>query len=360
MSGDGLQAMDTEPSSSDIADARARIGKENLVSFVIVASGDIGIDVPEVEGIAKLAASTFDFYELLIVAARPAQDWRAAMAQAAARVTHLRVITIDVAMEYEELALATQRFAIGDIVATVYPGEVTPAELDRMIGLCAAGEHDVVRAVHAAGASGLVDQIAAQLVGRALRLATGRDLAAFPARAQVVTRAALTRLETMGGTLRFFRVLDLPDQFSEGRIELAAPPRRRLLATPGRRLRQTALLVSTAAPRLILGLALLCLALSLTSAAYTGYALLAWALIPDVADGWTSTSVILSLFFCANFAVLAVICLGLLQLLRQGAPDPVNTLASETGGGERFGVAERLNVEREVADAASSSAGGAR
>lgn len=360
MGGDGFPAAGSDPSALAIADASARIGKENLVSFVIVASGDLETDAPEIARLATLATAKFDYHEILIVAARPAPGWRAAMAETAAQVAHLRVITIDVPMEYEELALATLRFAIGDIVATVYPGEVTPDELDRMIGLCAAGGHDLVRAVHAAGASGLAEQVASRLVGQALRLATGRELAAFPARALVVTRAALTRLETMGGTLRFFRVLDLPDQFSEARIELAAAPRRRLLATPGRRLRLTAVLVSTAAPRLILGLALLCLALSLASAGYTIYALLAWAILPDIADGWTSTSVILSLFFCANFAVLAVICLGLLQLLRQGAPDPVNTLASETGGGERFGGAERLNVEREAADAAAGSAGGLR
>lgn len=327
------------------AAALARVGRENLVSLLLVASGDIAADRAELARLADHAAARFDFHEIVVAAARPGPDWRRAMAAETGRVAHLRIVTIDLAMDYEELAAAALRFPIGDLVASLWPGEVGPAELDRMLGLCAAGGHDLVRARHAPEAARPADRLADRLGRFGLRLAAGHETVAFPARAVVLTRAALTRIETAGGALRFFRVLALPDRLAAGGVLLPTPPRRPLLGTLGRRLRLAALVVSSAAPRLVLGLALLCLALCLGSAGYTLYALLAWAVLPDIAPGWTSTSVVLSLFFCANFAVLGVLCLGLLRLLGQGAGDPVAAHAAETGGGDLFGRGDRLNVE---------------
>ena len=63
------------------------------------------------------------------------------------------------------------------------------------------------------------------------------------------------------------------------------------------------------------------------------------------APGWTSLSIVLSLLFSANFGVMAAICLGLLQIIRQSTPDPVELFTTELSGGDLFQRGDRLNVE---------------
>jgi hypothetical protein len=54
---------------------------------------------------------------------------------------------------------------------------------------------------------------------------------------------------------------------------------------------------------------------------------------------------VFSLLFGANFGVLAAICLGLLQLIRQTAPDAVDLFTTELSGGDFFHNSNRLNVD---------------
>jgi hypothetical protein len=318
---------------------------DTLVSLLLIASGDPAADLGETRRLAEQAAARYEFHEIVVAVSRPSPAWRAAMLAEAGQLPRLRIVTIDIAMDYEELLIAALRFPIGDVVACLWPGEARPEELDRLLEAALTGRADIVRGVWAQRSLSRRGRWSAALLRRAGRLVTGRDVAEYPARAIALTRAALNRLDSLGGSLRFFRVLDLSGQFQEAQVELVGSPRRGLLDMPGERVRLVALLVSASAPRVVLGFALVCLALSLGSAAYTAYALLAWVLLPQVADGWTSTSVVFSLLFCANFAVLSALCLGLLELLRRNVRDPVAALATETGSGDRFGIGGRLNVE---------------
>ncbi len=117
--------------------------------------------------------------------------------------------------------------------------------------------------------------------------------------------------------------------------------------------------ISSSAGRLVQWLALVCAALSVGSMIFAGGAFITWLVLDDIATGWTSLSIVLSLLFSANFGVMAAICLGLLQIIRQSTPDPVELFATELSGGDLFLRSNRLNVEAATEDdqAAKGEAG---
>lgn len=325
--------------------AYRRLRAENLISFVIVSSVDTDADLAALTAMSDFAAGRFDYYEIIVAAARPSGAWQEQVRQAAARLRNVRIVLIDSPMEFEDLAQAGLRFSIGDLVACVYPGEVSEDELEAMIRTAATGGTDIVKAFFRRADHPATERLAAGIIRFVLKLITGREIQAFQARAFVVSRALLTRMHTVGGAYRFFRLFDLSAIVSEGRIESAAPPRRGILHRFAEKVRLASILISTSASRLILWLALVCAALSLLSGAFGVGALVVWLVMDTVAEGWTSLAMGLSVLFAANFGVMAAICLGLLQIIRQGTPDAIELIASEVSGGELFQHNNRLNVE---------------
>ena len=169
-------------------------------------------------------------------------------------------------------------------------------------------------------------------------------------RAFAMNRTALTRLQTIGGAMRFFRLFDLSGLVNEGRMELDTPLRRSVLGGFGEKLHIASMLISSSAGRLVQWLALACAALSVGSMIFAAGAFFIWLLLEEVAPGWTSLSILFSLLFSANFGVMAAICLGLLQIIRQSTPDPVELFATELSGGDLFQRSNRLNVEAATDD----------
>ena len=52
-----------------------------------------------------------------------------------------------------------------------------------------------------------------------------------------------------------------------------------------------------------------------------------------------------SSLFAANFGVLGALCLGILQLIRQAAPDEADVFSQEISGGDLIFRDDQLNVE---------------
>ena len=333
------------PAAAGADDAYRRLRAENLVSFVIVSSGDVGTDQAALTAIGAFADGRFDYYEIIIAASRPSGAWQGRVRQAAAELRNVRIVLIDSPMEFEDLAQAGLRLSIGDLVACLYPGEVAEDELEAMIRTAATGDTDVVKAFFRRSDHPASERLAAGIIRFALKLITGREIQTFQARAFVVSRALLTRMHTVGGAYRFFRLFDLSTIVRERRIESATPPRRGILHRFAEKMRIASILISTSASRLILWLALVCVVLSLLSGAFGVGALVIWLVLDTVAEGWTSLAMGLSVLFAANFGVMAAICLGLLQIIRQGTPDAIELVTSEISGGGIFQHDNRLNVE---------------
>jgi hypothetical protein len=347
-----------EPGPAVSAEFR-RLCRENLISLIIVSCRDAGRDRAEAIAVSAFAAAHFDYHEVLVVAAAPGPDWIAAMRDLGADLPDLRVVIVDGRLGYEDLSILGLRHAIGDHVLCLYPGEIGTGDLARMVEALATGVPDVVKAVLPRGAIGWPDRMIAAVAVRIIGLVTGRRLMPFQIRAFAVSRTALSRLTAIGGAMKFFRLIDLSDQFREAAVEIARPPRRRLMqAVPGK-LRLVAELMSVSADRLILTLALICFGLALASGLIIVAAVLVKLLMDQVAPGWTSLAVLFAGVFAANFAVLAAICLGLLQLLRQGRGDASDHFTTEIGGGDVFRRADKSNVERSAARPDPASRDGA-
>ena len=195
------------------ANGGQRIRRDNLVSFVVIASGDLAADRAWCEAVATYAAEGFEYHELVLVAAAPGPDWTAAMRELGCDLPHLRVIVIDRRQGFEQLFADSLQHAIGDYVFCTYPGAVAIGELDGMVTALASGTHDVVKAVHARQSAALGERIAAEITGGAIRAVTGQRIEAFPARAVGLSRTAISRLQGIGGLARYVRPIPVgPDR----------------------------------------------------------------------------------------------------------------------------------------------------
>jgi len=325
-----------------------RLAQENLVSFVVTSSGSVETDKHEIAAIGDFAAISFAHYEVLLVASRPNGVWRAEMREMGTRVGNLRIVMVESSMGYEELSTAALRFAIGDLVVSLHPGELQISDVVSMIERCAEAECDLVKTFHARDTVPAWERLAAKWIQRLLRVLTGRGIQPFQARAFALNRTALSRLQTIGGALRYFRLFNLSGLVAEEHLVLDYPPKRHLLDSFMEKLRIASMLVSSSAERLILWLALVCAVLSVGSFLSALLAIAIWMFKETIAPGWTSLSVEFSLLFAANFGVLGAICLGLLQMIRQNTPDPVELFATEMSGGDLFRRSNELNVQAQA------------
>jgi hypothetical protein len=322
-----------------------RFSEENLISMVIVASGDLVLDESSVRAMSKYAAERFTYYEILLVAAGPSSKWRERMSGILGAFENTRLVMINRAISYEELNATALRYVIGDYVIGLSPGEIGDLEIDRLVNALETGRHDLVKMFFSPSVVPWGQKLTARILRTVILLSTGQRVQAFRARAFGLSRSAISKLQIVGGTSKFFHFLDLSNVIAEAHLTINTPPPRRLLRRFSEKVRMAADLVSLSSERLVRSVALTCFILSMCSAAAVVGAFLIWLLKEDVAPGWTSLTMVFSALFAANFGVFSALCLGLLQVLRQGAPDTIATLTSELSSGEFFRNDDRINVE---------------
>ena len=337
----------TSPEEEQIAPElhNSPLSRENLISFTIVSSQNINLDLSMLQEVSDYAKSRLDYYEIIVIAAAPVPGWLVALQEAGRTIPNIRILALDAQHAYEDICAIALNYAIGDYIFSIYPGEISIADLDRITRLIATGQYDAVKATYTIKKLHLSRRAAETIVGWFIRVATGKRMEQFPARAFALNRTALSRLAADGGLQKFFRILDMSTLFSQTRITVDQPPRRGLLTAFQEKIRLTAELVSLSATRLILTLALICFTLSILSIFGMVVAIVVKLSLQSVAPGWTSLWVLFSGLFAANFGVLAAICLGLLQLLRQGRDTGADQFAAEISGGDFFHRDEGLNVE---------------
>ncbi|MDA7964132.1 hypothetical protein [Ruegeria sp.] len=339
------QIVETGPDEVAQKSAFAQLCRDNLISLILVGEGDIAIDEQGLRQMSRFAKARFDYHELIVIAADPPAEWSSRLRQIGGDIEHLRVLSVDRQSDYEDMVAQALHHAIGDYIMCMAPDAASEDELDQLIGTIAGGRYDIVKAVFDPTLIRRRDRTTARVMSWAMRLLTGHQMESFQARAFVLTRTAMSRLEQMGGILKFFRILDLSAHLSQKRVYVSRRPRRPFLAGFADKARLSAELVSLSSERLVLSFALLCLCLSFLSILATVGAIATRLVLQDVAPGWASLAVLFSALFAANFGVLAAICLGLLQLLRQGRRRRDTDVVSEISGGDLYHSDEELNVE---------------
>lgn len=326
------------------ADAR-RMAQENLITILVMSSGDSAQDLEEIAALSEFAESSFDYYELIVAAMMPGADWTRAMRETGTRFPSFRVIVIDRPLSFEEATPELLENTIGDYVLCLQPGEIDLDEFRALVERLATGDVDLVRAVHARSKVPVAERGVAALMGGLIHLTTGHRLLGFQARAFGVTRTAVTRLLTVGGTLRFFRLVDAKGHVIDAEVDIATPRRRRLFAAMSEKLRVSADLISLSARRLIRSFAFAALSLSLLSLLVCAGSFAIWLVKPDVAPGWTSLTMLFSLLFAANFGVLSAMCLGLNLMLTNRESQKLDLVTTDISGGDFYRKSSRLNVE---------------
>lgn len=325
-----------------------RMRYENLVSFIIVASGDSDRDSAEVRSLAEFAFDNFEYYEILVLSSAPTAQWRNELKQLGVSVPHTRVITIDTAMPYEELAGFAMDHAIGDYIISLQTGEVVVADISRIVRHLADGECDLVKVVHDSESAGRFEKFSAQLTNWVAFAITGKRIQWYQARAYGLSRTAVSKISAIDGAGKLFRVLDLSGYLQQVTLTVDSPIKRRFFGRVREKIRLASELLALSAARLIRAFAIICLSLAILSLAVTIASVFIWFVKSDIAQGWTSLVVIFSVLFSANFGVLGAICLGLYQVLRSKQPDMVGTMTTEISGGDFFLRDSELNIETSV------------
>lgn len=322
-----------------------RMQQENLLSFVVVSSRDTHADINQIMELSRYVADRFTYYEILTVASVPPDGWVDSMRELGGRIANLRIVVFDLRKCYEELAFSAFSHAIGDYVVSIFPDEITVHELEELLKTLASGQFGVVKSKHTRGATSMMEAMTAKTVGKIIKISTGQDIEANQARAIGVSRGSLSRILTMGDKLKYFRILNVSEQVSQGYVVVSRAPKRRILSAFNEKVRLTIDLVSLSASRLLVSLALTCFVLSIGSIAATILSMFLWLFLTDIVAGWTSLAVLFSSLFAANFGVLGALCLGVLQVIRQNAPNETEIMTSELSGGDLVFQDDRLNVE---------------
>jgi dolichol-phosphate mannosyltransferase len=90
---------------------------------------------------------------------------------------------------------------------------------------------------------------------------------------------------------------------------------------------------------------LLSLIISMVSFLYVIYAFAMYFFIPDVAEGWTSTSIVIATFFGVMFLVLGVIGGYVSVIHKETKKGPLYHISREVSTGELYDLFEERNVE---------------
>ncbi len=319
--------------------------KENLVSFILISEGNATEDISALKMVSDYIVRKFEFAEILLLAAAPGAAWLRKIKENVSGVENLRCIVFQNRHQYDELIYQGLSLSIGDIIYCDATQSVSIQSIETLLDECLNGNFEIVKSVSPVTKGYFPSRMILKCIQLSLFAFLGRQIETDVLRALCLSRSAAARITEGGGIFRYFRLVTLSDQFREARISTSEDHDLRRLDALRRKTQIVAYLVSTAAPRLLVGVALFTMVLCLFSLSYTIYALFVWVLLDDVSAGWTSLSLVLSVLFAANFGVLAAMSIGMLRLLRSSQSRVGETPALEINNSDLFAQASNLNIE---------------
>lgn len=318
-----------------------KLDTELLVSVAVVVSGDIETDASCIRRCHETMFAFAKFYEVVAVSAQATPEWFAAMEGVIADCENVRLVVLEDAYDFELFALAALNESIGDFVAVLYAGEVDAGWIPVLVDRARTG-FDLVKLRDPERSGRWWSRTATW----ALRVLTGYRAEPGILRTLCLSRRVISAIAARRGDEHYFRFLDTDSGYRQGFIETAPLTRRHSWRDFMRRAMVVLDLIGHAAPRLLKVFALAAFVVAVINLAYGAYALVLWTFRNDVAEGWTSLSMVLALTFGFAFVLLAVMAVGVartLEALRQGHRYAV---AREIGRTDLFGRFTAINVER--------------
>ena len=313
--------------------------QDTLVSIAVILDGGSASSFEKVVELARRVTAAYQFVDFLIVGDVRCKFEESSFARVVALCPQSRYLQIEGAFGYDELIRFACAEVIGDVAVFTSVDEVDKADLLQVLAALLKGPNLVRLRRNRAP----VPEIAAAGM---VEFVTGFDVDPRFLRTIGVNRSLLGQLLNQPSLLSFlrFRAATLESNQEVINVDLPAP-RRGLRATLGR-IEVIANLIGIAAPRLLSFAAALSGLLALMSLGYMLYVGLVLAIKSQVAEGWTTLSLVIAFGLFVQTSALAIICLGIARLFRDSDPTKTGRILNDVSSSDLFRSFSALNVER--------------
>jgi len=317
-----------------------------FVSVVVPLEDDGDILEGFVEELLAVLRAGWANYEVVLVDDDSRDDTRARVRGLCARHECLRYLRLSRRSGPELALLAGTDSVIGDVIVVLQAEADPPAELTRFVEAARASGGIAYGVRTTPPPSGFLYRAGRQGFARLASRVLGLDLPAEATLFLAFTRQALNAVNQIRDKARAVRVFGAVTGFPRQPLSYAQRPRRGSLRARSVRdgLRRAASLLvtnSTRPLRWMAALGLLASALCLVFMLYV----FGVALFKDrVAEGWITTSLVISGLFFFLFLILAVLCEYVGRLLEEVRDRPAYFVAEEQSSSVLVADATRRNV----------------
>lgn len=327
-------------------------GGEQLISMAVISCGQPDRDIETALMLADLAKAHTAFFEILILAASPAQEWVRAIRENSGQVANINVLLFDPSYidNFDKLTLAAMTAAIGDCLLVTIPGEFSRNDVAFILAQGFRGERAIIKICYTAPDIGMGERLALRVFGRFMWMTARHILLRYPSRTLFVTRSAMTKILSNPTAFKYVRILDTGRFLQEEIIEKSPVVKPKPLWGLRRKLGIAADLSSSAAPRFLALFSVLSAAMSAMGLVFAVYVVLIMLLKSDVAPGWFSTSLVISVMFMMVFALLSLVALGITRIINLQEDTTRHEPLQEISSSVLFANLQDLNVELKGSD----------
>lgn len=317
-----------------------------LVSLIVVAAGSLHGSETSIHKASAFLAERYAFFEILLVTTDSDAHSELMFAHIAQSVPQGRLLQIEGKPDFDELAVQGYMQSIGDVVILTSSDEIPFVDIDAIVSRLRAGTQ-LVRLKRTNG--GGFEALASGVV----RILTGLEVDTRYYRTLALTRQILSQLLAEPDQMHFFRFRASASIVKQETLRVTLPRLRRGLGPALARVEIVLHLVSASSVRLLRVAAAACAAFSLVALLASLYPIVLLVAGWQLAEGWTSTIMLLSSWACVQLAATAVISLGVSRVLEKQENRLPRRVANERLAGELFAQANILNVERNESNPSS-------
>lgn len=329
--------------------AKSKKGKviidDIFVSAVVVAKSDTHNIAKHIVALSKLLRTHYTNYEIVIVDNDASDKEISKVAGLLNELPCLRIIKLSQQFKYDTALFAGLEVAIGDYVCTI---DVTIDPIDYIPDLVKANKrHDVVQGVSEIPIKGRVgSQVGRKIFYWYNRKYIGIDIPLQATYFASYSRRAINSLTGIGRNHRHIRHLARKVGYGYSTynyIPSRNPGVQRTLRTGTIEALEIATSYSAHPLRFVTWLGMFA---GVANVIYAGYVVAVNFTIQDIAPGWTSTSIQLSLMFFILFMIMVIMSEYIGRILAESHREPAYHIADELVSTVSLADADRRNVSK--------------
>ncbi|MCZ7489098.1 hypothetical protein [Rhizobium rhizogenes] len=309
-----------------------------LASVIVVAADGFSGGKEELSRVARFLKSRYSFYEIVLVGS-DRSDIAVGLVEDLARVApQVRFLQIEDGADFDAMSLHGYSECIGDEILLVPLDELPYLNF---VELFSALENnaDLVRLRRRV--VGLIERISSKLVS----FLTGLPVDTRFCRTIGLKRQILSELLGQPHQLRIFRFVANKMIARQHVIVVDIPFTRTGLRLMFRRIDLAVQLLGTSAARILRIISSVCAAFAVGAFVVIAYVAMILLLKTEVAEGWSSSTILIAVLMFLQSSSSAAVCLGLSTLLDLYRPPQKHQLINEITASELFSNVNLLNVQ---------------